>query len=85
MTYAGHSIRILWHDGFSESGRGVVRGYVAVAKRDNLVILAVERDGSMATAPTVEQALSGIVDMINIMADEDYVGLAKNLKGVFDD
>lgn len=66
-SYKGYEIKILFKQAHEVSG---VRGYIAIAKKDNVFVVGAEPNGKIVTSTNEQTALSHICSLIDL--DEGY-------------
>lgn len=66
-NYKGYEVKILFKQAHEVSG---VRGYIAIAKKDNVFVIGAEPNGRIVTSTNEQTALSHICSLIDL--DEGY-------------
>lgn len=60
--YKGYEIRVMYKSSYEQ---GSMRGWVAVAKKDNVYIVGAESDGKIVASPSEHAAMSHICALID--------------------
>lgn len=66
-NYKGYEIKVIYKQAHEVSG---MRGWIAIAKKDNVFVVGAEPNGKMVTSPNEQSALAHICSLIDL--DESY-------------
>lgn len=66
-SYKGYEIKVMYKQPHEVSG---MRGWIAIAKKDNVFVVGADQNGKMLTSPNEQTALSHICSLIDL--DESY-------------
>lgn len=82
-SYKGYEIKVMYKQPHEMSG---MRGYIAIAKKDNVFVVGAEPNGKMLTSPSEQHALAHICSLIDL--DESYEDphlKRKTIESIFND